>query len=64
MGVKEGYRRLTADLPEKLHRLVKSRAAADGKDMNDYVAEILAAHEGTDINGNPLEGAKDSKRSK
>jgi predicted DNA binding CopG/RHH family protein len=39
----EEQTRLVIKIPERIHRQIKSRAAADGKTMAEFVLEILRA---------------------
>ena len=38
---KEKMKRLTLDIPDKLHRAIKGKAALDGKAMVDMLRELL-----------------------
>ncbi|SPX88471.1 hypothetical protein [Mycobacterium xenopi] len=45
---REPTRRLTLDLPERLHRRMKIRSATTGVPMVDEVRAVLEAHYGSD----------------
>lgn len=39
----EAMKRLTFDIPEDLHRKLKTRCAAEGRMMADFLRELLAS---------------------
>lgn len=44
---KEKLKRLTLDIPNKLHRAIKGKAALEGKAMVDMLRELLEEKYGT-----------------